>query len=151
MAIILSFGLMLLSFLCQKRTATGVKYYGHLLGFKDFLNLAEKDRINALVEENPKYFYDLLPYAMVLGVTDKWSKRFESIVNTPPSWYSSDTGTGTFSTIVFLNTMNSMTTSMNQSMLSRPSNGGSGGGFGGGSFGGGSSGGGFGGGGGGRW
>ena len=35
------------------------------------------DRINALAEENPSYFYDVLPYAYVFGLTDTWAKKFE--------------------------------------------------------------------------
>ena len=41
------------------------------------MKTVEKDKINELVEENPNYFYDILPYAYVLGVSDKWSKKFE--------------------------------------------------------------------------
>ena len=39
--------------------------------------------------ENSEYFYNILPYAYVLGVSDKWIKKFESISLQAPSWYDS--------------------------------------------------------------
>ena len=60
---------------------------GQLLGLKKFIQVAEKNRLEMLVEENPEYFYDILPYAYILGVSDKWIKQFESIVTLDPKWY----------------------------------------------------------------
>ena len=45
-------------------------------GFRNYLEVAEKDRINMLVEENPNYFFDILPYAYVLDVSKKWISKF---------------------------------------------------------------------------
>ncbi|NLT98124.1 MAG: DUF2207 domain-containing protein, partial [Christensenellaceae bacterium] len=71
----------------RKRTEKGNSWYGRLLGFKNFIDKAEKDRILVLVEQNPSYFYNVLPYAYVLGVPDKWAKKFENIGIQPPRWY----------------------------------------------------------------
>lgn len=60
---------------------------GKILGFKDFLENAEKDKIETLVDEFPHYFYYILPYAYVLGVTKKWIKKLESVTAQPPTWY----------------------------------------------------------------
>lgn len=134
--------IMCMSSKCDKKTQLGDHYYGKLLGFREFLQTAEKDRINMLVEENPQYFYSTLPFAMVLGVTDKWAKRFENITMEPPNWYSS-TYPGTFNTILFAHALNDSMRNMNTSMTSPPpqstsSAGGSiGGGFSGGGSGGG--------------
>ncbi len=57
----------------------GQKRLELLLGFKEFLEVVEKDRIKMLVEENPSFFYDVLPYAYVLGVSDKWIKKLNVI------------------------------------------------------------------------
>ena len=73
----------------NKRTAFGDKMLTKLLGFKQFITHAEKDRINQLVYDNPGYFYKVLPYAMILGVTDKWAKQFEHIALSQPPWYES--------------------------------------------------------------
>jgi len=131
----------------DKRTALGVEYLGKILGLKQFIETAEKDRLEMLVRDDPTYFYKLLPYAYVFNVTDVWSKKFESIAIEGPSWYH---GTNNMNTFLFMNRFNHAMTTMNRSMTSVPQSKGSGGGsFGGG--GGGFSGGGFGGGGGGHW
>ena len=100
-----------------------------------------------LVNEDPEYFYHILPYAMVLGVTDQWAKNFEGITISDPDWYSSNSNRS-FSSIYFVNRMNTATRSVGSAMASRPATSSSGSG---GSFGGGSAGGGSGGGGGGGW
>ncbi len=131
----------------HQRTAQGLSYYNDILGLKNFIELAEKDRLETLVDEDPEYFYHILPYAYVLNVTDKWSKKFESIAIQPPSWY---IGPTPMNSIIFMSHFNrSMNTLASSMSAPPPSKSGSGGGsFGGG---GGFSGGGFGGGGGGGW
>lgn len=47
---------------------------GKIKGFKNFLKYAEKDKIDTLVESDPQYFYKIIPYAYIFGVTDKWIK-----------------------------------------------------------------------------
>ncbi len=77
--LILLFGLITLismSFI-EVHTQKGKEILGRLLGLRNFINLTEKDRIEKLVEEDPKYFYHILPFAYVLGVSDKWIKDFE--------------------------------------------------------------------------
>lgn len=73
-----------------KRTAYGNEILGKLRGFKRFLEVAEKPQLESLVEENPEYFYDILPYTYALGVSDVWIKQFETIAIKPPDWC--DTG-----------------------------------------------------------
>lgn len=72
-----------------RRTEYGNKILGYIKGFKEFLETAEKDRLEALVEEDPQYFYEILPYTYVLGVSDKWMNKFEEIALEPPTWYHS--------------------------------------------------------------
>ncbi len=74
----------------RKRTEENNRLYGRILGFRNYLEVAEKDRIIMLVEENPMYFYDILPYAYALGVTDFWISRFIDIAIPPVSWYEGD-------------------------------------------------------------
>lgn len=124
-----------------KRTPYGNAMLGKLRGFKHFLEVAEKDRLEAMVMEDPSYFYHILPYTYVLGVSDKWIKKFETISLQAPSWYDS---AGAFNTAAFGSFMNTTMASANSVMSSSPSSGSGG-------SGGGSSGGGSGGGGGGSW
>jgi hypothetical protein len=39
--------------------------------------------------QDPEYFYNILPYAYVLEVSDKWIKNFETMALIPPVWYGS--------------------------------------------------------------
>ena len=64
-----------------------VDMLGRLKGFRSFIKKAELDRINLLVHDDPDYFYRILPYAYVFGLTDKWAKNFEAIVPEVPEWY----------------------------------------------------------------
>ena len=125
-----------------KRTPYGNEILGKLKGFRNFLETAEKDKLETMVIQDPTYFYNILPYTYVLGVSDKWIKKFESISLQAPSWYDSP---NTFDMMTFGSFMNSTMTSAQSVMSSSPSS------DSGGSSGGGSSGGGSGGGGGGSW
>jgi hypothetical protein len=139
---------MLIGRYMPSRTRAGAAAYTDLLGFREFLNRAEKDRIERLGGKD--LFYKFLPYAIALGVVDHWTKAFDGISLDPPSWYVAPGGFHTFSPHAFSHSMTAMTSSLSSALFSAPRGSGSGGG-GGGSSGGGSSGGGFGGGGGGSW
>lgn len=128
----------------EKRTPYGNDLLGKIRGFKNFLETAEKDHLEALVTQEPQYFYDILPYTYVLDISDTWMDKFESIAVVKPDWYTSYNPAATFNMIYFHNFMDGTMRAATASMTSSPSSGGSGGG-------GGFSGGGSGGGGGGSW
>ena len=125
-----------------KRTKYGNEMFGKIKDFKKFIETAEKDKLKALVEEYPTYFYDILPYTYVLCISDKWIKKFESIPIIPPSWYD---GIGDFDIDSFSSFINDSMSSVESSISSISSSSSDS------SSGGGSSGGGSGGGGGGSW
>ena len=62
-----------------RKTEYGEEIYAKILGFKDFLEKAEKENLESLVEKDPNYFYNILPYTYVLGISKKWVKKFENI------------------------------------------------------------------------
>ena len=138
-----------------QRTDRGIELMGKILGLKNFIKAAELDRINSLVEENPSYYYDILPYAFVMGLTDKWAKNFENIRIEAPDWYQGyEPGDTMFNVWMFSNMINSFGNSVSNSVMIPIGDASGGGDLGGGGFGiggGGFSGGGFGGGGGGSW
>ena len=117
-----------------KRTPYGNEMLGKLKGFKTFLETAEKDKLEALVLENPNYFYNILPYTYVLNVSDKWIKKFETISMKSPDWYDSTTP---FNVTTFNSFMNETMSQASSVMSSSPSSSGSGGGSSGGGSGGG--------------
>lgn len=141
------FGMIVCLNYLPKRTKYGNEMLGRLRGFKNFLETVEKDKLVSLVMQNPNYFYDILPYTYVLGISDKWISKFEAISLQAPTWYDSSSA---FDVATFGTFMNSTMTSAQSAMSSSPSSD-SDGSSGGGSSGGGSSGGGSGGGGGGSW
>ena len=128
----------------SKRTPYGNEMLGKIRGFKHFLETAEKEKLEKMVNDDPEYFYNILPFTYVLGVSDKWIKKFEDIALKAPNWYDSPNA---FDVIYFNSFVNSTMTEAKSVMNSRPSSSSGGGGFSGGGF----SGGGSGGGGGGSW
>lgn len=54
----------IISFFVRKRTDDGHRMLERINGFKIFLETAEKERLEALVEENPQYFYNILHMPM---------------------------------------------------------------------------------------
>ncbi len=123
---------------------------GEIIGFKNFILLAEKDKLEKLLEDNPDFYFHVLPYAQVLGVSDKWEEKFKDITVQPPQWATSSGGLDLFDFMIINSCIRHSMSHMTADMVSRPSSSGSNGGgkFGGGFGGGGFSGGGFGGGGG---
>ena len=131
------------------KTKAGASAYMDILGFQEFMNRAEKDRLERMGDKD--LFSKFLPYAIALDVADNWAKAFEGIYQEPPHWYVSPTGFATFSPYPFTHAIHSVTSDLSSAMFSSPRGSSGGGGNGGGFGGGGSSGGGFGGGGGGSW
>lgn len=138
----------------DKRTPYCAGLMGQILGFRSFIEAAEIEKLELLVEDDPEYFFTVLPYAYVMGLSDKWAEKFENIHLETPSYYSGYGSDPVFSAMwyshMFRSCSRGFTDSVTKSMIASggDSGGGSiGGGFGGGGF----SGGGFGGGGGGSW
>ncbi|MBI4426728.1 MAG: DUF2207 domain-containing protein [Candidatus Kerfeldbacteria bacterium] len=125
-----------------KRTPRGVKALWHARGFKEYLEKAEKYRLQW--QEQEHIFEQFLPFAMAFGVADKWSKAFADIAIQPPRWYHG-TYDGGFNSLLLWSSLSSLHTQATQAFAPPAAQGSSG--FGSGGF----SGGGFGGGGGGSW
>lgn len=137
---ILGFPVMLLANFMPSRTEKGREAFEKVKGYKMFLSATEKYRQPYFESQN--FFMDVLPYAMVFGVTAKLASSFATmgIVPAAPLWY---VGTTPFNPTVFGDNLTIFSKSLNSAMASSPNSSGSGGG--------GFSGGGFGGGGGGSW
>lgn len=77
-----------------RRTLKGARTLTEILGFKLYLEVAEKDRLkfHNAPEKKPEVFEKFLPYAIALGVEKEWAKKFDDIYKNPPSWYEGDFG-----------------------------------------------------------
>lgn len=133
-----------------RKTRQGRIAWERIKGLEEYIRRAEIDDIKAA--DRRGVFERLLPYAIVLNLSDRWAKAFEGLYTEPPDWYRTQ-GDGAFSTGYFVGSLDRSMNSMNTVLPSQPRSSGSGssgwssGGFSGGGF----SGGGFGGGGGGSW
>jgi hypothetical protein len=149
-------------FIMGAPTPLGSKMMDGIDGLRQYLTLAEKDRMNTVgaPEMSPQHFEKLLPYAVALGVEKPWSRTFEVWLAAAaagvtgaaayhPGWYSGNFSSGNFSDRIG-GFSSSMASTIASTLPSPPPSSSSGFGSGGGG-GGGSSGGGGGGGGGGGW
>lgn len=149
LAVLITTGILaVFSFIARKRTSRGIQLLGRILGLKDFIKRAEMDRIKMLVDENPQYFYSVLPYAYSLGLSEKWAQHFTDVLTPPPTWYQGGSGSGAaFTPVLFTRSLNNAMRNTEANMAAVKSSSGGGRMSGGGGF----SGGGAGGGGGGGW
>jgi uncharacterized membrane protein len=67
-------------YLLKARTPAGAKIRDEIDGFRMFLTIAEKDRLETLHPPHvtPDVFEKLLPYAIALDAENAWSKKFEA-------------------------------------------------------------------------
>lgn len=87
-------------FLMKAPTRSGRKVLDTIAGFREYLSVAEEDRLNLEnpPEKTPELFERFLPYALALGVEQNWSEKFDDILsaagkeqggqNYTPSFYS---------------------------------------------------------------
>ena len=71
----------------DKRSRYGNEILSEVLGYREFIEKAEKERLEKLSEEDPSFFCHVLPYAMALGLEERWTKAFSGIYVPPASWY----------------------------------------------------------------
>lgn len=147
--IILMFSTMVFFAIIMKRpTLRGRQLLDAMLGFKDFLEVAEKDELNLRnpPDKTPELFEEYLPFALALDVDQQWSERFASLLASirepngnsySPSWYD-----GRWNAMKLSKTTSSLASGLNSAISSSvtppgSSSGGGGGGFSGGGGGGG--------------
>lgn len=80
-------GLIVLAFApsMPKRTGKGTLALRQVLGLGEYIRRAEVGRIEFAAREH--HFDELLPYAMALGLTELWTKKFEGFLAKAPDWY----------------------------------------------------------------
>ena len=80
-------------------TVQGRKVMDEIEGFKQYLGVAEEDRLNYLhpPEKTPELFERYLPYAVALDVENRWAERFAGVLAAAAAagvatatWYSGD-------------------------------------------------------------
>lgn len=128
--------LLLMMHYMVKKNSEGNKILSDLKGFKQFIKVAEENKLKMLLNDSPNYFETTMGYALAFGMFDKWANKFEALNLQPPSWYNSPVGVMTMRN--FSNSFSGAMTTAQNTMVSSPSNSSSsGGGYSGGGFGGG--------------
>jgi len=139
--------------LMKRPTMRGRKLLDEMAGFRDYLEIAEKDELNLRnpPEKTPALFEAYLPFALALGVDQQWAEKFAAVLAAAqqtdgtgynPVWYN-----GAWSAGQLASSTSQLSHSLNTAISSAVTPPGSSSGSGGGGF----SGGGGGGGGGGGW
>lgn len=138
-AILTALAIMGFGWFMPARTFRGARALEDVLGFKEFLDRVEADRLDRMIK-TPEMFEKFLPYAMALGVEKNWARAFEHIYRQPPEWYRGTDG-AIFHPRSFVSDLGRMSSRAAAAMTSAPqssggsgfsSGGSSGGGFGGG-------------------
>ena len=89
----------LFAYLLKAPTMKGRRVMDHLEGFRLYLSVAEKDRLNFHnpPDRTPALFERYLPYAIALGVEQQWGEQFDDVLKAArapetgaawqPGWY----------------------------------------------------------------
>jgi uncharacterized membrane protein len=66
----------------KRPTIRGRKLLDEMSGFRDYLEIAEKDELNLRnpPHKTPELFENYLPYALALGVDQEWSEKFAEVL-----------------------------------------------------------------------
>ncbi len=118
-----------------RRTEKGYDLYRRIKGYRLFINTSEKYRQQFFEKKN--MFNEILPYAIIFGLTEKFAQSMKDMGIKPPTptWYSGHT---VFNPVLFSSQVNSFSESFSGAIAATPkssgfsSGGSSGGGFGGG-------------------
>jgi hypothetical protein len=131
--------------LMPRKTMRGAQMLVRVRGFQDFLERAEKDRLARMPADT---LHQWLPWAIALGVSERWIFNFQGLKVDAPTWY---VGRDPFSLSNYNAAVNSFSSRTEQAILTSRRGAGASGWGGGSGFSGGFSGGGMGGGGGGTF
>lgn len=75
-----------------KYNQAGAICKGRVLGFKNYIAMCEVSQIKMFVQENPNYYFDVLPYAYVFGLSKEWMNKFKDIEVRLPDWVVNSNG-----------------------------------------------------------
>ena len=71
----------------EKRSKYGDEVLEETLGFREFIDKAEISQLKMMIESDPDFYYRILSYAIVLGLEEKWAKKFDGMIVNPPDWF----------------------------------------------------------------
>lgn len=118
-------GLLVIIFapLMRARSAFGARSLGQTRALERFMLTAKSPDIQVLAQDKPAIFERLLPYAMVLGISDKWAEAFHGLIKEPPAWYKpykKEGSNGQFSSEVFVGELGSGMRTVENILAAKP-------------------------------
>ena len=116
--------------LLKAPTYAGRRIMDEIEGFKMFLSIGEKERLNLLhpPDRTPELWERFLPYAVALDVENQWAEQFTSVLDSAavsdagysPAWYAGSSLAGGFHAGTFASTLGSSLTSAVSSSSATP-------------------------------
>jgi uncharacterized membrane protein YgcG len=76
-----------LSVVTGKRSAYATRMLEQTVGYREFIDKVEMDKLKLMIADDPQLFYHVLGFAIVLGLEDVWAKKFRNLTIDQPSWY----------------------------------------------------------------
>ena len=78
---------MMFASITEKRSKYGDEVLEETLGFREFIDKAEISQLKMMIESDPDFYYRILSYAIVLGLEEKWAKKFDGMIVSQPAWF----------------------------------------------------------------
>ncbi len=66
----------LMAYFGGRRTEDGRDAMSQVLGFRRYITRVSRESLEAISKQNPDYFFDLMPYALALGVSGTFARQF---------------------------------------------------------------------------
>ena len=97
MIVLMALVLIVFARIMRRPTGLGRRLLNEVEGFKEFMEIAEKDEMNLRnpPHKTPELFEQFLPFALAMGVEQQWGERFATVFarlkgpsgEYQPSWY----------------------------------------------------------------
>lgn len=81
---------MLFIILMRSRAPGNAKFASQLLSLRRFIRRATSRDVEKLQNEDPNYYYRVMPYAYLFAELPKWSRTFMWLRIKPPEWFTND-------------------------------------------------------------
>lgn len=69
--------LFLLILFSKKKTPKGKEWFSRIISMKNFIKEVPQEGLKKILTENPNYYFEVLPYAYVMGISTEWSKNYD--------------------------------------------------------------------------
>lgn len=71
----------------SNRTSYGARMLSKIVSYKKYLTTISDKEIDKEIKNNNMCLYEVLPYTLVLGISDKWVDKFREKEIIKPDWY----------------------------------------------------------------